>query len=158
MADDAGRIEALYDTDVVAWAERQADALRRRASGDDLDYDNLAEEIEDLAKRELRACQSHVDVIIEHLLKLEFAVPALLVDNERGWRVSVRKSRDNLQDDLTPTLRRRVPQELPARCRKHAEYLVDLDLITAESAVIVALREGYSWAEITDEDWWPERR
>lgn len=158
MADDAGRIEALYDTDVVAWAEQQADALRRRASGDELDYDNLVEEIEDLAKRELRACQSHVDIIIEHLLKLEFAAPALLRDNERGWRVSVRKSRHNLQDDLTPTLRRRIPEELSKRCRKQAGYLVDLDLITAETAALVAARDGYSWEQVTNEDCWPEPR
>lgn len=158
MADNAGRIVALYDTDVVAWAEQQADALRRRASDDDLDYDNLAEEIADLAKRELRACQSDVDVIIEHLIQLEFATSALLRDNERGWRVSVRKSRHNLQDDLTPTLRRRVPQELPARCRKQVEYLVDLDLIPVETAALVTVRDGYDWDELTNEDWWPERR
>ena len=154
MADDAGRIEALYDKDVVAWAEQQADALRRRACGDELDYDNLAEEIEDLAKRELRACESHLDVIIEHLLKLEFASPALLRDNERGWRVSVRKARHSLQKELTPTLRRRVPEDVPEHYRREAEYLFELGLIPASAATV---RGAYSWTELTDDDWWPER-
>jgi hypothetical protein len=34
----------LYDTDIVLWSERQADALRRRASNE-IDWNNVAEEI-----------------------------------------------------------------------------------------------------------------
>ena len=39
-----------YDTDVAAWAEQQADALRRRAANE-IDWDNVAEEIEDVVGR-----------------------------------------------------------------------------------------------------------
>ena len=42
----------LYDTDILAWSERQADLLRRVAAGeranDQVDWGNVAEEIEDI--------------------------------------------------------------------------------------------------------------
>jgi hypothetical protein len=40
--------DTLYDTDVAAWAEQQAGALRRRAANE-IDWDNVAEEIEGVA-------------------------------------------------------------------------------------------------------------
>jgi Domain of unknown function DUF29 len=47
----------LYETDLAAWAEEQARALRRRAANE-IDWDNIAEEIESVAaaqKREVRS-------------------------------------------------------------------------------------------------------
>jgi hypothetical protein len=35
----------LYDTDIVLWSEQQAAALRRRAANE-IDWENVAEEIE----------------------------------------------------------------------------------------------------------------
>ena len=40
-----------YDTDLYEWTKEQADALRRRAANE-LDWDNLAEEIEATASAE----------------------------------------------------------------------------------------------------------
>ena len=66
MADD------LYDRDYFAWAQVQAEALRAHRSGENaLDYDNLAEEVEDLGGSIRRACISQIANIIEHLLKIE---------------------------------------------------------------------------------------
>jgi hypothetical protein len=47
-----------YDTDILTWSERQAALLRRRAAGElindaDLDWSNIAEEIEDVGKNAL---------------------------------------------------------------------------------------------------------
>lgn len=47
----------LYDSDTYTWALRQADALRRRAAGE-IDWENVAEEIEDLARSDRRALRS----------------------------------------------------------------------------------------------------
>ena len=41
----------LYEADIAAWAEQQADALRRRAANE-IDWENVAEEIEDVARRD----------------------------------------------------------------------------------------------------------
>ena len=46
----------LYDTDAVTWAEQQAALLRRIAAGervnDQVDWENVVEEIEDVGGRE----------------------------------------------------------------------------------------------------------
>jgi hypothetical protein len=59
----------LYDTDVVTWAEQQADALRRRAANE-IDWDNVAEEIEDVGRSEMRAITSALRVAMQHKLYL----------------------------------------------------------------------------------------
>ena len=60
--------DTLYDTDVAAWAEQQAGALRRRAANE-IDWDNVAEEIEGVAASQKREVRSRLRVICEHLLK-----------------------------------------------------------------------------------------
>jgi len=65
-----------YDVDVLAWSERQGSLLRRLATGErvndaDLDWPNIAEEIESVGCSERSALSSHIAVIIEHLIKLE---------------------------------------------------------------------------------------
>ena len=65
---------SLYDEDFYAWTQQQAELLRRGATASNrLDYDLIAEEIEDLGKSELHACQSLCEHIIEHLLEIEYS-------------------------------------------------------------------------------------
>ena len=64
----------LYDTDITLWSEQQARLLRRHAAGkpvnnDDLDWQNIAEEIESLAKSDRREIRNRLAVICTHLLK-----------------------------------------------------------------------------------------
>ena len=54
---------ADYDSDISEWSERQAALLRRRAAGDlanaaELDWPNIAEEIEDVGRSELHRVES----------------------------------------------------------------------------------------------------
>jgi hypothetical protein len=63
----------LYDRDALAWSERQAALLRRVARGErvnDVDWDHVVEEIEDVGISELNAVQSYLDQILVQLLKL----------------------------------------------------------------------------------------
>ncbi len=54
--------DGLYERDALAWAERQADLLRRLAAGEHLnepvDWPNVIEEVQDVGLSELRACKS----------------------------------------------------------------------------------------------------
>ena len=59
----------LYEHDYYAWVGEQVRALRGRRL-EDIDFENVAEEIEDLGKSEKRSVQSHLETLIEHLLKL----------------------------------------------------------------------------------------
>jgi hypothetical protein len=66
----------LYDRDALAWSERQAALLRRVARGErvnDVDWDHVVEEIEDVGLSELNAVRSFFRQMLAHLMKL------------RGW-------------------------------------------------------------------------
>ena len=54
-----------YDTDLYEWTKEQADALRRRAANE-LDWDNLAEEIESLGNSERREIRSRLKNLLVH--------------------------------------------------------------------------------------------
>lgn len=65
-----------YDTDVVQWSERQSLLLRRRAAGElvneaELDWENIAEEIESVGRSELHAMESLLFQALLHRLKAE---------------------------------------------------------------------------------------
>ena len=52
----------LYDTDIVQWSQQQAELLRRRAAGElvndaDLDWPNIAEEIESVGNEQRHAVE-----------------------------------------------------------------------------------------------------
>ncbi len=57
-----------YESDGYAWAMEQADLIRRR-SANEIDWDNVAEEIEDVGKSIGRELNSRYVVLITHLLK-----------------------------------------------------------------------------------------
>ena len=59
----------LYQEDIVLWSERQADALRRRAANE-IDWDNVAEEIEDVGRSEINGTLSQIDNILRHRIYL----------------------------------------------------------------------------------------
>ncbi len=109
-----------YDVDVNEWTKEQADALRRRAANE-LDWDNLAEEIESLGSSNRRQIKSRLEILILHLLKWK-------VQPEwrcGSWRGSIRETRHRLEDLLeeSPSLRPLPADYLPkayARARVKA--------------------------------------
>ncbi|MBV8360820.1 MAG: DUF29 domain-containing protein, partial [Deltaproteobacteria bacterium] len=61
----------LYERDYYTWALEQARALRARSS-EALDWENLAEEVEGLARTEARELKSRLEVLLVHLLKWRY--------------------------------------------------------------------------------------
>jgi hypothetical protein len=59
--------------------------------------DELIEEVQDLAGRHRDAYESRLQVIIEHLLKLTYAPDPIYRNNERGWRNTISRERDNIE-------------------------------------------------------------
>ena len=63
----------LYRTDIVTWSRQQADRLRRHVAGErvnDLDWEHVIEEIEDLGSSEIAAVSSLLLQAFTHALKL----------------------------------------------------------------------------------------
>jgi len=102
-----------YDRDILAWSERQGGLLRRIAAGesinDQIDWLNIAEEVEALGKSEKRELRTRIATILLHLIKLQ-ASPA--VEPRLGWRETVREQRDGVQVLLedSPSLGQFVPE------------------------------------------------
>ncbi len=92
----------VYDDDVVAWAQEQAQLLRN-GQWLRLDVEHLAEEIEDVGKSEKRALVHRLAVLVEHLYKWQ-AQP-----ERRGnsWLTTIRLQRLQVQRLLArmPSLR-----------------------------------------------------
>lgn len=101
--------DGLYERDALAWAERQAELLRRLAAGERtneaVDWPNVIEEVHDVGLSELRACQSLLEQALAHLLKLH----ALPQDQAtRHWRDEVRAFLNDAQRRFTPSMRQRI--------------------------------------------------
>jgi hypothetical protein len=100
--------EDLYERDSLAWSERQAALLRRVARGErvnDVDWDHVVEEIEDVGISELNAVKSYLRQMIVHLLKLH-GWPEL--DADQHWRAEIAAFQTELTDHFAPSMRQRI--------------------------------------------------
>jgi hypothetical protein len=99
----------LYDSDILAWSEQQAAALRRLASRrdlpNDLDLDNVVEEIESVGRTELRATESLIELILAHVAK---AVSDPQADAILHWRTECIGWRAQLLRAFSPSMRQRI--------------------------------------------------
>jgi hypothetical protein len=100
---------ALYEADVVAWAEAQAEALRTGRL-DGLDLEHLAEEIADLSNRERDAIESHLETLVMHLLKWRYD-PG---HRSGSWKATIRVARRHIAKLLrrSPSLGRELSASL----------------------------------------------
>lgn len=99
-----------YDTDILTWSERQAALLRRRAVGElvndaDLDWPNIAEEIEDVGRSEVHAVESLLTQALLHMLKAD-AWP--LSPNVPHWQAEARLFRRQARRRFTPSMRQKI--------------------------------------------------
>src|SRR5713101_5811514 len=99
----------LYERYYYAWIQNQVRALREHRF-EEIDWANVAEEIEDLGKSEKRSVESHIARIVEHLLKLAYTPARTKGLNRRGWEITLREARRQLRRLLSesPSLRRKT--------------------------------------------------
>lgn len=138
----------LYDSDLVLWSERQAEALRRRAQNE-IDWDNVAEEIESLGRNDRRDLESRIQTVLDHLIRLQ-ASPA--TEPRRGWQRTLIVQRDAISKilkespSLRPLVRGIVAAELPTARRlallELAEYgetpTIDVATVTFSESDILS--------------------
>ncbi len=147
-----------YDTDFLAWTQEQARLLRDAAQdrpNTPIDWENVAEEIESMGRSELRAVESALVRVIEHLLKLEHS-PATAPRGD--WKLSVVEHRDRVARDLSasPSLRGKI--DLPSihrTARKMAALGLERDGLPHDA---LPAECPYTLDQILDDDWWPANR
>ncbi len=120
----------LYEADFSLWALGQAHLLREQ-SREGLDWNYLAEELENMSARERRELASRLRILWLHLLKWEFQ------PNRRGqsWRFSIEEQIDQIRDllKLSPSLTHYLPELLTesySRARRAAAQETGLALTT----------------------------
>ena len=145
-----------YQLDPYSWALEQARLLRERRAAE-LDWDNLAEEVEDLARRDAHALQSNCEVLIAPLLKLAHASVAQRRRNLRLWQLHVRNARRRIVDLLAenPGLKPRT-SELFAKAWPYGRD----EALTALGSDESAIPEVCPWTfeQAKDEHFWPHSR
>jgi hypothetical protein len=130
---------SLYDDDIYAWAQQQADALRRLAQTrrdlpNELDLENVAEEIEDVGKSELREVQSFIRLILIHLIKAASLPEGRPLDH---WRGEIDVFRLDLIENLTPSMRPKLDLDKiwrVATIKARAELAKESDQIAPDLA------------------------
>ena len=83
--------ESLYEADFHRWSEVQARALREQRPAD-IDWENVAEEIESLGRSDRHEIESRLSVILEHLLKWRFQPAA----RSNIWRATLLEQRNRI--------------------------------------------------------------
>jgi hypothetical protein len=100
---------AGYDTDFYEWCLETAALLRERRFNE-VDLEHVAEEIEDMGKRDRREVQSRLVVLIMHLLKWQVQPDK----RKQSWRATIFEQRRKLELVLndSPSLVRITAHEI----------------------------------------------
>jgi hypothetical protein len=141
-------METPYETDVVAWAREQAELLRGGKLSA-IDALHIAEEIDDVGKSEHRALDSHLSVLLAHLLKWKFQADR----RGKSWRATIRAQRGAVKLALrrTPSLKHAFDDE---------EWLAVAWLTAvaqAQKEIELDLPGTWIWSieQVLHEDFWP---
>ncbi|MGY2052788.1 DUF29 domain-containing protein [Methylobacterium sp. JK268] len=126
----AARARAAYDDDLYSWAMEQA-ALLRAGDLSALDRENLAEEIESLARTEFNRLVSFYRLILLHMLKWEYQPN----HRSRSWAISIATHRLHAAEVVkdNPGLRPRL-DEAAERAYRHARIEAIAETGLAEAA------------------------
>jgi len=153
VAESQQRQQQLYETDYHLWVVETVKQLQNQ-DFESIDWDNLIEEISDLARRDKKKLKSLLKHLIEHLLKLKYW-QAEKSRNQGHWQAEITNFRQLIRDELedSPSLQPYLYEIYPqcyAEARKIASQRSQLSLNTFPSEPIAPLEK------ILDENWLPE--
>ena len=157
---------SLYQQDFHAWALQQAATARaiwaRAAAGEDisagiraLDWENVIEELDGLARNQVWELRNRLMTVVEHLIKLQFSPNAA---PRRGWTETVIRSRDEIDSLLeqSPSLRREIAAFPGSRsAAKRARTTLEQLHAWGDIPAMIDPPPLYSEAQLL-EDWWPD--
>lgn len=140
----------LYDRDFHAWANEQAELARSR-SANAFDWDNVAEELESLGRREVDRLTSRYRILLMHLLKWIYQPDR----RGRSWAGTIREQRARAAQllrkhpSLKPLEREAFADAYEiARIKAANETRLPLDTFPVDPP--------FSPEQARDEDFWPE--
>jgi hypothetical protein len=138
-----------YEEDFVAWLEDQA-RHARRGEIDALDLENIAEELEGMARSDRREIRNRLTVLLTHLLKCRVQPGK----RSASWLGTIAEQRDQIAILLedSPSLRA-YPAEIADRCYPAARRNAARQMRLSES--VFPEDCPFSVAEALDPRWLP---
>ena len=143
-------LSRLYEQDFHAWAWRSAE-LMRAGRLEQLDWDHLAEELEEMGASKQQQLESRLRVLLAHLLKWRYQPER----RGRSWQATIKEQRYAIA---------RLLQKNPSLDGKWDEILTDAYRL----GVLLAMRETnldestfpvgcpYARERILDDEFWPD--
>jgi hypothetical protein len=141
--------DTLYERDFYAWTQDQAARLRER-SHNDIDWENVAEEIETVGRSDKKEIRKRLEVLLRHLLKWELQ-PA---KRKFGWLATIAEQRAQLRYVLedSPSLAQFPSESLD---RMYALARLKTKAETSLALANIPDRSPYGIEQILDEDFLP---
>ena len=138
-----------YEQDFVAWLEDQAERARRGET-ESLDLDNIAEELEGMARSDRREVRNRLTVLLVHLLKHEFQPRR----RSRGWRATIAEQRQRIATVIedSPSLES-FPALIIDRCYADARSQAALE--TGLPSTAFPEHCPFAIEQVLDPDWLP---
>src|SRR5690606_28243937 len=138
-----------YETDYALWCAEQG-TLLRAGRLDALDRENLAEEIESLARSDKKEIRKRLEVLLRHLIKWEFQPNK----RKRGWYASIAEQRRQLGYTLdeSPSLKN-FPSQVLDSMYELARLKAGAETSLPESRL--PQRSPYKIEEVLDEAFLP---
>ena len=104
------QIKELYHQDLNLWRQEVVNAIQNQQL-ENMDWDNLIDEINDMTASERRALRSYTKRLIEHILKLKYWHNEKEY-NQRGWEKEVVNFREEIKSILeeSPSLNNYLEQ------------------------------------------------
>ena len=154
MAKSIGRSKGRvsYEHDYYGWIQHNARAIREGRLKD-VDWANVAEELEDMGKSERRALRSQLARLLAHLLKWSHQ-PQRRRSSQHSWRASIEHARDSAREliEENPSLKSELPELLSKAYRDALAAVVGETNLPKKNFPAAC---PWSFDQMMDEDSWP---
>ncbi len=144
--------DAGYDADFFQWTQSTAEMIRQGRLAE-VDLEHVAEEIEDMGKRDRREVRSRLIVLLMHLLKWELQ-PELRTPS---WGSTIDEQRTQIQFTIqdSPSLHRLPSDELAATYKRAVKRAIAQTGLGADRFPSSC---PYTAEQILDSDFYPDAR
>ncbi|MEO1799410.1 MAG: DUF29 domain-containing protein, partial [Cyanobacteria bacterium J06629_2] len=127
------RLKQLHQQDFNLWTEKVKSKIQQR-DFEDMDWDNLLDEIEDMGKSDRRALRSYTQRLIEHIFKLKYWKEER-DRHKNDWKLEIINFRTQISNILedSPSLRNYLDDNYlnwyEQSLRKHHFYDIFLKIV-----------------------------
>ncbi len=138
-----------YEKDFYIWLMANAELLRQRRLTE-IDLDNIAEELESMAKRDKRELLNRLKVLLMHLLKWQFQADKRTI----SWKSTINEQREQVHLVLldSPSLKYQLTERLQDAYRLALRAAINE---TGLPKNVFPINCPYSLEETLDDEFYP---